>query len=50
MSTHSLTRKVGQGSREHDFVGLALRILQTLSHETLLKDENFVTGSTGSGI
>ena len=50
MSAHSLTRKVGQGSREHDFVGLRLRILLTSLHETLLKDENFATGSTGGDI
>ena len=50
MSTHSLTRKVGQGSREHDFVGLRLRILRTLLHETLLKDENFATGSNRGDI
>ena len=34
VSIHSLKRKVGHGSREHDFVGDCLIVLRTLSSVT----------------
>ena len=39
MSKQSLTRKVGHGSNEHDFVGLLLIILRKSSQETIEKED-----------
>ena len=50
MSIHSLTRKVGHESREHDFVGDSLIILRTTSSvsgekEVKLGDEAMIGAS-----
>ena len=39
MSTHSLTNKVGIGSRSHDLVGKEFRILSQLPTDTGLKED-----------
>ena len=40
ISRQSLTKKVGQGSREQDLVGLAVIILRTSSVDTFSNAEN----------
>ena len=42
-----MTRKVGQGSREHDLRGEFMMILVTLSSVTVEKVENMGEGSQG---
>ena len=48
MSKKSMTRKVGQGSREHDLIGEFLMILDTSSSETEEKEERIGGGKSGS--